>query len=112
MPVGRCVSLYLGTDKRPLFRRASVCNESSLTKIRSPFAGQSKESNSWLLLLASWGNNGKQQQQKSTFDKSMEFVGINSRIPLTPRRKEPGIIIEEEDCYDLADEVKKNIGNH
>lgn len=102
MPMGRCVSLFGESPKRPLFRRASVWNESSSIKLKSPFAGHSKDSNAWLLLLASWGNN-----EKAKTEKFVDFLDINR---LTPRRKGPGIIIEEEDYYDFGDDIKRNIG--
>uniref|UniRef100_A0A1I7RZN2 PH domain-containing protein n=1 Tax=Bursaphelenchus xylophilus TaxID=6326 RepID=A0A1I7RZN2_BURXY len=44
------------TEKRPIFRRASVWTESPPAVLRSPFdrLRYTEESNAWLLLLASW----------------------------------------------------------
>ncbi|KAI6240863.1 hypothetical protein M3Y99_00394100 [Aphelenchoides fujianensis] len=76
-------------DKRPLFRRASVWSESPPAVLRSPFdrLHYAAESNAWLLLLASWGENNRNRH--------------NGGFPLrnTPRMLLPkdGIPIEEED---------------
>ncbi|KAI1729318.1 connector enhancer of kinase suppressor of ras domain-containing protein [Ditylenchus destructor] len=104
LPAGRCVSLFVGGDKRimqhqPLFRRASVWNESPPAMLRSPFDGlhDQSESNAWLLLLASWGPN----RQKSSTPK--EIITPNPIIS-------NGRIIEEDE-YDesSSDEAKKTL---
>uniref|UniRef100_A0A1I8B061 PDZ domain-containing protein n=1 Tax=Meloidogyne hapla TaxID=6305 RepID=A0A1I8B061_MELHA len=51
----RCISLLIPMGKQQLFRRASVWNESPPGTLHSPF----KDSNSWLLLLASWGTDNR-----------------------------------------------------
>lgn len=37
VPAGRCVSLFVGSEKKHIFRRASVWNESPPVMLRSPF---------------------------------------------------------------------------
>ncbi|CAD5217271.1 unnamed protein product [Bursaphelenchus okinawaensis] len=57
------------TEKRPIFRRASVWTESPPAVLRSPFdrLRYSDESNAWLLLLASWAETIPKNKARSQF---------------------------------------------
>uniref|UniRef100_A0A915D6Q4 PH domain-containing protein n=1 Tax=Ditylenchus dipsaci TaxID=166011 RepID=A0A915D6Q4_9BILA len=104
LPAGRCVSLVVGSDKRmlprqPLNRRASVWTESPPAMLRSPFDGlhhYQSESNAWLLLLASWGNNRQRTAERDL------------KSPSTPKDQNSYAIIVEEECEDVlsADESR------
>ncbi|KAI6177008.1 hypothetical protein M3Y97_00860400 [Aphelenchoides bicaudatus] len=90
-------SLITFSDKRPLFRRASVWSESPPAILRSPFDRlHAAESNAWLLLLASWGDVSKARNGY-----------IHSRpTPRLPLQKEGNTIDEENEEMNLESEYE------
>jgi hypothetical protein len=85
-------SLITLNDKRPLFRRASVWSESPPAILRSPFDRlHTAESNAWLLLLASWGDVGRNRN-------GGYFHGRPT--PRLPLHKEDNRIDEEQEMHE------------
>ncbi|CAK5077023.1 unnamed protein product [Meloidogyne enterolobii] len=89
----RCISLLIPTGKQQLFRRASVWNESPPGTLHSPF----KDSNSWLLLLASWGTENNRLTTTTRPDR------IQKRPPPLKGILEPGEVSVVVDKGEIED---------
>ena len=91
--------MMIGERRPPLFRRASVWNESPPAVLRSPFdrLTVAAQSNAWLLLLASWGSGQRSRHGSDASTASSSTALTTSATRTLPRMPRAATIVEEEE---------------